>query len=118
MLDVLFSFLFFRFSTTTPVLHRCRCRCRQSDASIGLSLMDRFTSAMLDFFQAAMARGEDKTAESVRGFSGGSGSASSTLRGDVSFGVCRFDLRRFGFLSFRFCVDLAKIGVMVVVVVL
>lgn len=37
---------------------------------IGLSLMDRFTSAMLDFFQAQMAN-VDKSAATVRGFSGG-----------------------------------------------
>lgn len=50
--------------------------------------MDRFTSAMLDFFRAAMARGEDKTAERVRGVSGSSSSSasSSTLRDDVGSG--------------------------------
>lgn len=54
--------------------------------------MDRFTSAMLDFFQAAMARGEDKTAERVRGFSGSS-SASSTLRDDVGSRFFRLGCR-------------------------
>ncbi|CAN0463682.1 unnamed protein product, partial [Ectocarpus sp. 8 AP-2014] len=44
---------------------------RGSDATIGLSLMDRFTSAMLDFFQAAITKGEDVTANRVRGFSSG-----------------------------------------------
>lgn len=66
-------------TSTSPVRH-------QSDASIGLSLMDRFTSAMLDFFQAAMARAEDKTAHIVRGFSG-STSAPSILRDDVGWFV-------------------------------
>ena len=58
-------------------------RCpRQSDATIGLSLMDRFTSAMLDFFQAAITKGKDVTANRVRGFSSES-SAPLNLRDDV-----------------------------------
>ncbi|CAN0473341.1 unnamed protein product [Ascophyllum nodosum] len=40
-----------------------------SDTTIGLSLMDRFTSAMLDFFQAAMAK-EDPSVTRVRQFDG------------------------------------------------
>lgn len=54
----------------------------QSDATIGLSLMDRFTSAMLDFFQAAITKGEDVTANTVRGFSSGN-SVPLNLRDDV-----------------------------------
>lgn len=72
----------------TPSLHLFlapgnsrNCSPRQSDTAIGLSLMDRFTSAMLDFFQEAMAKGEDKAADGVRGFS-----AATTLRDYVGVG--------------------------------
>lgn len=55
----------------------------QSDSSIGLSLMDRFTSAMLDFFQNAMAKGVDKASDAVRGYRGAY--SSPNLREEVGW---------------------------------
>ncbi|CAN0104489.1 unnamed protein product, partial [Ectocarpus sp. 13 AM-2016] len=71
---------------------------RGSDATIGLSLMDRFTSAMLDFFQAAITKGEDVTANRVRGFSSGN-SAPLNLRDDVTLGALMHSMRPKSLLS-------------------
>ncbi|CAM9184630.1 unnamed protein product, partial [Ectocarpus sp. 12 AP-2014] len=71
---------------------------RGSDATIGLSLMDRFTSAMLDFFQAAITKGEDVTANRVRGFSSGN-SAPLNLRDDVTLGALMHSIRPKSLLS-------------------
>ncbi|CAM9483797.1 unnamed protein product [Pylaiella littoralis] len=71
---------------------------RGSDSSIGLSLMDRFTSAMLDFFQAAMAATEDRPADAVRGFTGGN-SATSTVRDSVTLGGMMHSIRPKSLLS-------------------
>lgn len=58
-----FSFLHSNFNTFSGHVFL------QSDTTIGLSLMDRFTSAMLDFFQGAMAK-EDSSVSRVRQFDG------------------------------------------------
>ncbi|CAM9333435.1 unnamed protein product, partial [Ectocarpus fasciculatus] len=71
---------------------------RGSDATIGLSLMDRFTSAMLDFFQAAITKGEDVTANRVRGFSS-ENSAPLNLRDDVTLGALMHSMRPKSLLS-------------------
>ncbi|CAM9954343.1 unnamed protein product, partial [Ascophyllum nodosum] len=66
-----------------------------SDTTIGLSLMDRFTSAMLDFFQAAMAK-EDPSVTRVRQFDG---MAPVTLPDYVTLGALMNSLRSKSLLS-------------------
>lgn len=83
---------------TPPVPHFLSYWCEQSDASIGLALMDRFTSSVLDFFQAAFAKEQSRGWASISAIRGTPGAQQTTsLQKSVSvgrFAQLRSDIRR------------------------